>query len=382
MILRSLIIWLLLTAAAGAQVAQTGAGLGTTIPPYTGPGDVVSGASAWYGLRGYTSAYAAPGTNKAIKIQRRGLSDQASCDFVVAPSGALGTTTAGCSAGGGLTYQQFLLHGSCTATIASTTLSCTSATTTPGSGDSWEGVGIINTLFNPGNCSAFVAGAGTCTVSAYNQPIPTISSPESMNFYYQASIPKFYDQTGNGFDMVNTGGPEDPWFAVSCYNGTPCVWGTVFSYPVLQSTGGPFRAQPYSLVWDGSMFNPLGHINAIFGSGSDAMGAGYDATSNKAWMSGGLNVTATATWLNQNVIVNVFNGASSVLSVNNTNSTVNAGTAALSVTNFLYSLDAGGTLQSAIANHEFGIWPSALSAGNITSLCHNMFVAWGTAVSC
>jgi len=35
---------------------------------YTGPGDIVPGATVWGGLRAYTAAYAAPGTNPAIDI--------------------------------------------------------------------------------------------------------------------------------------------------------------------------------------------------------------------------------------------------------------------------------------------------------------------------
>lgn len=35
---------------------------------YQGPGDIVSGALAWYGLRAYSATYASPGTNPAIDI--------------------------------------------------------------------------------------------------------------------------------------------------------------------------------------------------------------------------------------------------------------------------------------------------------------------------
>lgn len=35
---------------------------------YTGPGDVVGGALAWYGLRAYNGVYASPGTNPAVDL--------------------------------------------------------------------------------------------------------------------------------------------------------------------------------------------------------------------------------------------------------------------------------------------------------------------------
>jgi hypothetical protein len=37
-------------------------------PTYQGPGDIVSGATAWWGLRGYNGAYAAPGNNPGVVV--------------------------------------------------------------------------------------------------------------------------------------------------------------------------------------------------------------------------------------------------------------------------------------------------------------------------
>jgi hypothetical protein len=59
--------------------------------PYVGPGDIVSGATAWYGLRAYNLAYTT-GTNKAINIRRA--SDNTTMDIVILTSGALDTSTA------------------------------------------------------------------------------------------------------------------------------------------------------------------------------------------------------------------------------------------------------------------------------------------------
>lgn len=60
---------------------------------YTGPGDVVSGATAWYGLRAYSAATVG---NVAVNIRRT--SDSRSCDVVTTTTG-LGNTS-GCSVGG------------------------------------------------------------------------------------------------------------------------------------------------------------------------------------------------------------------------------------------------------------------------------------------
>lgn len=64
---------------------------------YVGPGDVVSGAKVWLGLRAYTTAQAAAHA-RAILVVRA--SDGQSCDVLLATTGGLGNT-ASCSAGFG-----------------------------------------------------------------------------------------------------------------------------------------------------------------------------------------------------------------------------------------------------------------------------------------
>jgi hypothetical protein len=52
-----------------AQMPMTGAGRGApaVAASYTGPGDITSGATFWYGLRGYSAAYST-GTNPAVDL--------------------------------------------------------------------------------------------------------------------------------------------------------------------------------------------------------------------------------------------------------------------------------------------------------------------------
>lgn len=63
-------------------------------PSYTGPGDIVSGATAWYGLRAYTAAIAAAATQKLINIRNTATSE--TCDVIVATNGGFGNV-ANCS---------------------------------------------------------------------------------------------------------------------------------------------------------------------------------------------------------------------------------------------------------------------------------------------
>jgi hypothetical protein len=59
---------------------------------YIGPGDLVPGATAWYGLRGYSKAVAWSGTQKAINIRRA--SDNTTKDIYILTNGALDVSTA------------------------------------------------------------------------------------------------------------------------------------------------------------------------------------------------------------------------------------------------------------------------------------------------
>lgn len=63
---------------------------------YTGPGNVISGAFAWWGLRAYNAAYASS-NGKIINAVQTGNSH--TCDILAASNGALGNT-ANCSSGG------------------------------------------------------------------------------------------------------------------------------------------------------------------------------------------------------------------------------------------------------------------------------------------
>jgi hypothetical protein len=64
--------------------------MGRTYVPadsYVGPGDILAGAKAFYGVRGYNNAYAAPGTNPALTlVDQAGGNSQV---FNILPSGSI-----------------------------------------------------------------------------------------------------------------------------------------------------------------------------------------------------------------------------------------------------------------------------------------------------
>jgi Alpha-L-arabinofuranosidase B, catalytic len=61
-------------------------------PTFRGPGDVLSGARAWYGLSAYSAAVAATGTQKAVNVRRS--SDNTTADILILTTGLLDIATA------------------------------------------------------------------------------------------------------------------------------------------------------------------------------------------------------------------------------------------------------------------------------------------------
>ena len=73
-----------------AQLAQTGAGGVIASASYTGPGDVVSGATAWYGLRAYNNTLANAGATTTAVIDVLGATTATGCTIYLLGNGTGG----------------------------------------------------------------------------------------------------------------------------------------------------------------------------------------------------------------------------------------------------------------------------------------------------
>lgn len=301
-----------------AQILLTGiGGKGAGGSAYVGPGDIQSGAVAWYGLRAYSNAVAAPGTNKAIKLSR--LADSHVCDILLGSSGSLGLTT-NCGTGGenGQSALSWMgTHVTCTGTISGTTLSCTGASGTPVANDMIGAAGVVGLYVS--SCGAFVAGVGSCTLNA--PPAANISTPEPVNFVNPVTVSTWYDQSGNGFDAVQSVTP---------------------------------------------LFNPIG-VNAV------------------QVQANGVAVQATASDLALHGLQGVVNGASSVINIDGTETTgtTNASAAGNHLCLGSYGHAGGcGTAKLFGSFSELGAWVAVPSGGVRTSMCNNMRLYWGTPGTC
>lgn len=189
---------------------------------YTGPGDVVAGATVFYGVRGYNAAYAT-GSNKSLNIRcSSGANVNTAADIVITSSGSLDTATASSNCG---------TDGSVTATIATTVLSITALLSGQVTiNDQITGAGVTN--------PTFILSSGTCTSGAVVPPCTfnlstsnTVGSPTTITAAAGLAVTKAYDQSGANAcssaacDAAQATAGNQPYLFLNCQGttSTPCI---------------------------------------------------------------------------------------------------------------------------------------------------------------
>lgn len=347
---------------------------------YAGPGDVVAGASAWYGLRAYTAAYAAPGTNPAITV-RRG-TDNATTDVAINKDGVLDTYAANSFAG---------IDVSCTGGTTpgvSTTLNLTGCSGTPNADDvvySFRGASGAS-LVSPAYivaCGVFVAGNGSCTLNAAqnltaNQPVYALNP---------LFVTKIYDQSGNGHDMAQAVAINQPQLLPMCDYQLPCL--RFFGNQWLTATCGPSGLPYYTSAVAERTGNTLAAQDVFDSCSSGAANntLGFNNAANRAKLASGATLPAIA---NDNVL-HELQGATplagnSTLIVDNASTTGAAGNTWFTGAGASIGADPAGGSPFTGFWQQSGNWSGTLAAGQITNLCHNdsnnWFLVAGVPLSC
>jgi hypothetical protein len=268
------------------------------MPPalYSGPGDIVSGAISWFGLRAYS--FATVGSN-AIRLRRA--SDNAESNFV---------------------------------------------TTFP--------TGIID--------------------------IPSITT-----FLTSTSgfVSKWYDQSGNGNDLVQATAASQPSFPLSVIGTFPVVRCGTGKQMEKTSFSGSGRAAPAN-PWTFNQFflyrSSSGSCIQTTYDGSDDPGYFVDNAGNGGWYTGGttdLQAVATGSW---HATTGLAVGAApnnKHYVENNVTTTATPGLAQLRATLGLNDQGFGDTGGTDFDITECGIWASAWSAANVSAVISNQHGYWG-----
>lgn len=192
-----------------------------------------------------------------------------------------------------------------------------------------------------------------------------------------------YDQTGNGYNMANSTAATQAAFTISCLNGLPCDVFTYATSQFLVSSSFATLAQQYTFGAVAERTSNTTSYQKILASdsGTDAT-LGFNDTANTVFMYGGAVVaTASATDSALHTFSAVFNGSSSIMNVDGTETTgLNTGTDSTG-TNIAISENLSGQPLGGKTGEQI-IWASGLSSTNRTNYCHNARLAFGSGGSC
>lgn len=365
-------------------VFQSRAALDAAAASYTGPGDVVSGATTFYGLRGYNAAYAT-GSNKAVSLRRA--SDNTTCDFNIASSGSLGNSNSGCSLGGGLTLSTFATQdATASCTISTTTATCTGASSTPTAGDTITGTGVTQPCYAV-SVGTFTGGAGTVTVggNGASSPCGTVGVAVTLTFQVALFITKLYDQSGANScasaacDLLQATAAAQPQLFPLCPT-LACISYNSTGHELATASNYVGSIQPFTISYVGESTGRFTSNNCVFGSSSANTQAGFGNTANKVYIFASTSApTATASNSAFHAIQNIFNGGSlaSTINVDGAATAVSTGTTAVSAAT---TLSTGFLCGNALLGniYEFGLWASGFNPTQQGNMHTNQSAYWGT----
>lgn len=168
---------------------------------YTGPLDVVSGAKACYALRGCS---ASESTGLVTKINVRRASDNTTENIVILSNGNLDLATMDTFAG---------VDATANCTIATTSATCTSASSTPHTGSTLSGSGITQPCYvtavsgTAPSVTLTVAGGLKTSASA---PCGTVSVAVSTSLQYGLYLTQWNDGSGNAVNVSQATASDQP----------------------------------------------------------------------------------------------------------------------------------------------------------------------------
>lgn len=373
--LRGLAAASLLCAALAGSVAAAGSGLLLGVQAsagsiYTGPGDIVSGATVWYGLRAYTVAIAAAGTQSIVDLRRA--SDNATCTAKIATNGSVDLTVGTPCNSSTQTVTAWLNNASsCTGAIATTVLtvaSCTAGNLAVGLPVVENGVittGTVITALGTGT-----GGAGTYTVNISQTAASGVFTAPAWAF-----VSKWYDQGANVKNAAQATAAAQPILLLS--NGlTAILPGVAFSgAQVLAATSLTSASQPYTYSSAARVDKPTTGRLAT-GENFQTEGVIAGAAASQIQIFSPTVQTATAATYVWHAFQGIFNGASSSMEIDGASTSASPGTTVSATV-----LGVGGgvnVFNCAIATiFEVGKWPVGFSAGNVSSMNTNQHAIGG-----
>jgi hypothetical protein len=293
--------------------------------PYVGPGDLVAGATGWWGLRAFTAALAGAGPTTTPVIDVLGSNTVTGCTIYLLgnATGALDLTTAGAGGVG----NQCSLGATTFCTVTNTSCS-------------------ISKIYDQ-------TGNGNHLIQATAAKQPTLT------FSCTGALPCLTFVSANLQALGITGSYSTG--AVAQPNSMSAVAARTSNFTTQQNI---------VISWSGSL--------------SPAEQLAYNGTSNQALIYAGSNVTATASNTTLHSFQANFSNTTSAIYVDGVSTSGTAGTQTSGVSAAIGSNN-NTAAQQYMDGHimEAGIWTGVgFSSTQATNLCHNQFTYYGTATSC
>ena len=342
--------------------------------PYSGPGDIVSSASAWYSVaRAYNNTVALAGANAVTLRAFTGTNAGNSTTIKVLSNGLVDVPAANAWAG--------IDTASISCTSAANTLTCTSASSKPNPGDTFTGPGVTQPCYAL-SVGTFTGGAGTVTTQGAG--CGTIASPVTMVAQGALYASTVYDQTaGNACgsaacDLVQATTNDQPVWLPYCSNGgtEPCIsMNSAVATMASANNFTPNGAFQVTLEAVGNEVSGTGTTNLIQQNANNNL-LQHSATNTwKTLMGGSAGATGTANDAAWNVGVGVGQAGANatILNINGTETTATRTPNATAGAPQIKGVGSTTLLWS-----EAGFWDHlVMTQTQRTNVCHNAATFYG-----
>jgi hypothetical protein len=277
---------------------------GSATVPYIGPGDLIPGATAWWGLRAYNAAYAAS-LGKIVNV----------CTPADATCADVKSDAAG----------NFNIAGTPSLTCNNSTSICT-----------------IKTLYDQ-------TGALNCDNGSPNFPC----------------------------DVTNATIANRPILVLNCLGTLPCMG--LNGFQSLRAQDITYPSQPFTIsaTAESTGSPPSGIRGVIYGDSGNAILLAFDrSAANNAELNCGTQFVVNSIADNSfHALQGICNAASSILYIDGTSYSGNAGTQFVMSMPIVGAIAAGQNILGRIV--EVGLWPVGLSPSQQSSMNTNQHAYWG-----
>ncbi len=339
---------------------------------YTGPGNVASGATAWWGLRAYTSA-----TRGNALINACNVADAACADLSSdATSGALTIPTIGGTACSfSITSGSYVsATGAVSLVIASSpglssgNLLAVSALTGTGSVSNLTYAAYAATTGTTGTTVNFtaVSGLGVVTITGGTLSVCTIK--------------KFYSQSGSNCssancDLTNNTATARMVLTINCLGSLPCAMGELF-VAFYATANNVTISQPYTIVAAAQQVQNSGYRALV----SNAAGTGglYYHNADFDLLVNNVDHAITVSTPVWHVLQGMANAASSSGTIDGSTTAISAASTALASAGLLRGFNDAAAPGDAYRGGwaEMGVWPSDLTS-SFSAMNSNVHTYWG-----